>query len=182
MKRFKKLLHHIFFPQTWIMILSILAASVLLIDIFAGGQKESLGAVVVYVFSAYSMILVCARIGAMTEHTRKNMQAVISRIPLAHRYFSDISFRLHISLYISLCLNVIYAVMKFLFGFRYHSVWFGTLAVYYFLLAVMRFLLLYHVSRNGFGVDLNGELRRYRLCGMILMIMNLALTAALMML
>ena len=73
---------------------------------------------------------------------------------------------------LSLGLNVIYAVMKFTFGLRYHSVWFGTLAVYYFLLAVMRFLLLHHANRKGFGTDRSGELQRYRLCGMILMVMN----------
>lgn len=73
---------------------------------------------------------------------------------------------------LSLGLNVIYAVMKFTFGLRYHSVWFETLAVYYFLLAVMRFLLLHHANRKGFGTDRSGELQSYRLCGMILMVMN----------
>lgn len=73
---------------------------------------------------------------------------------------------------LSLGLNVIYVVMKFTFGLRYHSVWFGTLAVYYFLLAVMRFLLLHHAKRKGFGTDRSGELQSYRLCGMILMVMN----------
>ena len=73
---------------------------------------------------------------------------------------------------LSLGLNVIYAVMKFTFGLRYHSVWFGTLAVYYFLLAVMRFLLLHHANRKGFGTDRSGELQSYLLCGMILMVMN----------
>ena len=66
--------------------------------------------------------------------------------------------------------------MKFTFGLRYHSVWFGTLAVYYFLLAVMRFLLLHHANRKGFGTDRIGELQSYRLCGMILMVMNISLT------
>ena len=101
---------------------------------------------------------------------------IIDKVPLALRYFSDVSFKLHISLYLSLGLNVIYAVMKFTFGLRYHSVWFGTLAVYYFLLAVMRFLLLHHANRKGFGTDRIGELQSYRLCGMILMVMNISLT------
>ena len=65
---------------------------------------------------------------------------------------------------LSLGLNVIYAVMKFTFGLRYHSVWFGTLAVYYFLL--------HHANLKGFGTDRSGELQSYRLCGMILMVMN----------
>lgn len=39
----------------------------------------------------------------------------------------------------------------------------------------MRFLLLYHVHRNAFGKDQVLELKRYRMCGIILMIMNIAL-------
>ena len=40
----------------------------------------------------------------------------------------------------------------------------------------MRFLLLHHANRKGFGTDRSGELQSYRLCGMILMVMNISLT------
>ena len=176
MEQFKRLLRKLFFPKLWMTLLSIPVAAVLLIYIFAGGHKEDWIAIPAYIFSAYSLSLVCARVGSLVGHTKEDVQSIIDKVPLAHRYFSDVSFQLHISLYLSLGLNVIYAVMKFTFGLRYHSVWFGTLAVYYFLLAVMRFLLLYHANRKGFGTDRNGELRRYRLCGMILMVMNISLT------
>lgn len=41
------------------------------------------------------------------------------------------------------------AGIKMYSGIRYRSVWFGTLAVYYILLAVMRFSLLHHVWTKG---------------------------------
>ena len=44
---------------------------------------------------------------------------------------------------------------------------FGQLMAVFILLAVMRFLLLHHVSRTGIGVDAVSEFRRYRLCGII---------------
>ena len=89
---------------------------------------------------------------------------------------TDVSFKTHVSLYLSLGLNLLYAAMKLFYGVYYRSVWFGTLAVYYIMLALMRFLLLHHVNRTGFGADLVRELKRYRLCGMILMLMNIALS------
>lgn len=43
------------------------------------------------------------------------------------------------------------------------------------MLAVMRFLLLRHVKRNAIGKELVLELRQYRMCGIILLLMNIAL-------
>ena len=40
----------------------------------------------------------------------------------------------------------------------------------------MRFLLLRHSNRNAFGENLVSELKQYRLCGVILMLMNIALS------
>ena len=58
-------------------------------------------------------------------------------------------------------------------GLRQRSVWFVTLAVYYLFLAVMRFSLVRCTRRAG--ADLPGEYRRYRFCGVLLVLMNAAL-------
>ena len=65
--------------------------------------------------------------------------------------------------------------MKLVSGVVFQSVWFGTLGVYYSLLAIMRFLLLYRADSNSFGEKQCSELKKYRVCGIILMIMNIAL-------
>ncbi len=67
--------------------------------------------------------------------------------------------------------NLLYIALKLTSGIYYRSWWFITLAAYYALLAVMRFLLLWRWG--GIGPEL--ELRRYRLCGAVLLIMNAAL-------
>ena len=118
MEQFKRLLRKLLFPKPWMTLLSIPVAAVLLIYTFAGGHKEDWIAIPAYVFSAYSLSLVCARVGLLAGHAKEDAQLIIDKVPLAHRYFSDVSFKLHISLYLSLGLNVIYAVMKFTFGFR----------------------------------------------------------------
>ncbi|MGN0143030.1 MAG: hypothetical protein ACI4AD_12445 [Roseburia sp.] len=98
-------------------------------------------------------------------------------IPLVERYLSEKVFRAEVSLYPSFVINLLYAGMKLFFGIRYASVWFGTLAVYYLLLAWMRFSLLLHVRRKGRQQEnMVSELKICRLCGMILMLLDWALT------
>ena len=50
-----------------------------------------------------------------------------------------------------------------------------SLAAYYIFLAVMRYLLVRYAHKSGFGENTISELKRYRLCGAILIMMNLAL-------
>lgn len=176
MKRFRRILQRLFFPKVWFVLFSTFAGAALLVYTFACGHKEDWTAIPSYLFSAYAMVLVCIRLQRLSGHARKDMQTVMEKVPLVHRYCRDASFRVHSSLYFSLGLNVVYAVIKFMLGLRYHSVWFGTLAVYYFLLAVMRFLLLSYITRKGFGTNRKGELHRYRLCGAMLVVMNSAFT------
>ena len=176
MGRFKRILHRLLFPGPAVVLLSVPTAAVLLIDKFAFAGEYSPIAYPSYVFSAYTLTIVCAWVVKNGRSAKAGLTSAIHRIPLAHRYLTDVSFRLHVSLYLSLGMNVLYAVMKFIFGVWYHSVWFGTLAVYYFFLAVMRFGLLYHANRNGFGKNIPAELRQYRMCGIVLMLMNVALS------
>lgn len=69
------------------------------------------------------------------------------------RYLREGMFRTEISLYPGLLINLFYAGIKLFSGVCYRSVWFGTLAVYYILLAVMRFSLLHHVRTKGIGKE-----------------------------
>ncbi|MGN0379951.1 MAG: hypothetical protein ACI4EU_10210 [Butyrivibrio sp.] len=176
MKRFKQVMHKILFPGPVVVLSSVPVAAGLLVYTFVFSHKDNPVAYIAYVFSAYSLTIVCTYLVKKTGNVREKLKSAVHSIPVAHRYFTDDSFKLHMSLYISLGMNVAYAVIKFICGIRYHSVWFGTLAVYYFCMAVMRFVLLYNANRNGFGKDIVSELKQYRLCGIILMVMNAALS------
>lgn len=95
-------------------------------------------------------------------------------IPLVERYLKEDTFRAETALYQGFFINLLYAGIKMFSGILYGSVWFITLAVYYILLAVMRASLLHYVRKNG--KDKASEWQRYRLCGIILLFMNVALT------
>lgn len=173
MERFRRILNRFLFPGTAVVVISVPVAAALLIYIFTQGEEYSPIAYLSYTLSAYSLTIVCAWV---VRFPKKDFKAVLHRNPYVHRYLTDVPFKIHVSLYLSLGINLLFAALKLFFGIFYRSVWFGTLAVYYFMLAVMRFLLLRHVNRNGIGTNIRSERKRYRLCGIILLLMNSALS------
>lgn len=120
-----------------------------------------------YALSAYALVISvtgCWRIAAALKRT-------VQAHPLGGRLVGDPKFRAEISLHQGFIVNLAYIVVKMAYGVWYRSPWFISLAVYYALLALTRLLLLF----RGKGLDYLGELRRCRLCGLVLLLMNLAL-------
>lgn len=181
MKGFRELARKLLFPKLWVPIFGTPVAAFALVFIFMTGRQSDWIAYPVYVFSAYILTLICIRVVKNVGHTKENLNAAMDKVPVVRRYFDDVSFNMRVSLYRSLGLNVLYTIIKFGFSVYYRSVWFGTLAVYYLLLAVMRFVLLRYSGKIKFGSDLTAEWKRYRLCGAILLLMNLALTGVVIM-
>lgn len=135
-----------------------------------------------YVLSAYAMIITITGAIDVVKWIRKGISShpavkKLLGVPVIERYFSETIFRAEVSLYPSLFINLFYAGIKLFSGIRYSSVWFGTLAVYYILLAVMRFFLLYYVRKRGRKQENPvSELKVCRFCGMILLILDWALS------
>ncbi len=171
MERVRKILHRILFPPAGLVIISVPAAAALLVYTFAFGGEGTPAAYIAYVFSAWSLTVVC--IGIMPAVRRCRRLAHSNQ--LMHRYLTDMPFKATVSLHASFGVNTLYGVFKLVMGIIYSSLWLITLGVYYMCLANMRFLLLRHVNRNTAGKDLELEWRRYRLCGMLLIPINIAL-------
>ncbi len=105
----------------------------------------------------------------------KRIREWTANVPFAQRYLKDAKLRTEISLYLGFAVNLLYIAIKLASGLYYRSLWFVSLAVYYALLAVMRFLLLYRRKWPEGIARQKLELRRYRFCGVVLLLMNLAL-------
>lgn len=172
MKRWKRFMNLILFPKLAVVITGVPVSAALLVYTFLYEAEDSPVAYLSYVLSAYALTIMCARIIRMPKG---GLKAALHRNPYVHRYLTEAQFQTHVSLYLSLGINLLFAAMKLFYGVHDRSVWFGTLAVYYITLAVMQFLLLRHVKRNAIGKALVSELRQYRLCGVILLLMNIAL-------
>ena len=129
-----------------------------------------------YALSAYGLaISITGGAGAITGFTRWIKAHPLTQraldAPVVKRFAEDVRFRTGVFLRQGLLVNLLYIAVKLTAGIYYRSWWFITLAAYYALLAVTRFLLLW---RWG-GIGLEMELRRCRLCGAALLLMNVAL-------
>ena len=183
MERFKQLLKRVFClpPMPTVIIAAlgygfVLAVAILPISVPAI-QIAS------YVCSAYALIITITGIphflrGVRAIRDRVNAHPLMEKLrdtAFGQRFLGDIRFRTEISLYQGLLVNLLYIAMKLFSGLYYRSYWFIALALYYILLAVMRFLLLRRGKRVTGRTSMEEELWRYRHCGIMLLMMNQAL-------
>ncbi len=169
------------YPPVWVIALLVPLCTAALIYTFVGGYDEHPFAYVTYLLSAYTLACVVMWcIKAIPKRYRTVKKAVYDN-PLGSRFMTDMKFRTHVTLYGSLIINLLYAAVNFISGIINHTAWFHVLAFYYTILAVMRFLLLKFVNRTGIGNNRLDELCRSRLCGYILLTLNLFLSGAVLM-
>ena len=123
-----------------------------------------------YVLSAYSLTVLCARLPRIWRSLRTENRLLL-------RWKGDLRWRVNLSLYGSLAFNTAYAILQLGLGVYHAQGWFYALGVYYLLLALMRFSLLRYSATHAPGERIKNELFQYRLCGFILLFMNLVLGA-----
>ncbi len=129
-----------------------------------------------YLASAYALIVTCtgivyvkpAVVAVKKYVSGRPLMKKLRSTRLGGKYLTDARFRAGVSLYQGFFINLLYIAMKLVSGIVYRSAWFIALAVYYILLAVMRLML----ARRLNARDEAEELRRYRLCGIMLLFTN----------
>ncbi len=169
------------YPPVWLVTLLVPVCTAALILIFADGYEQHPAAYAAYLISAYTLACVIMRcIKTVPKHYKSAKKAVYDN-PLGSRFMTDMKFRTHITLYGSLAVNLLYVMLNIAWGFTNRTAWFFVLAFYYVILSVMRFLLLRFVSATGIGNNRLSELSRSRVCGFILLTLNLFLSGAVLM-
>lgn len=171
MSRRRTALLHLLRPRLFWMILLTLICAPALVYLFCKELNRAVFAYPVYVLSAYTLAVWSVRVPAVVRRVR----AAIYRHPLGWRYMTDLPFRGRLSLHVSTAVNLCYAMFKLCVSLYYRSLWFGAIGVYYLCLAVIRALLLRGVYRGGMD-----QMRGYqtaRLCGGLLLVLTIALSA-----
>ena len=168
----KKLGKALLFPHMAVMILLVPLAAVFLIYSMIVLGTESVVAIVSYVLAAYTLTVWCFKIPYLIRFCREFKEG--NRY--ARRWREDDRLRVNLSLYGSFAWNTVYALFQFWLGYVHHTFWFYSLAGYYVSLAVMRFFLVRHTRRFKPGEQMRTELKKYRACGWVFLVMNLALT------
>lgn len=178
-KIFKKIFRKVFLlPPVPALLISVPSYG-LVIYALTGKNVEPAVAYAAYFLSAYAFIITVTGIIGIVRFVRQGIDnhPLVKKalgIPLVSRYLREDMFRAETGLYQGFFINLLYAGVKMFSGILYRSVWFVTLAVYYIFLAVMRASLLHYVRKTG--KNKISEWKRYRLCGIILLFMNIALT------
>lgn len=180
MQRLKNILRKIFLLPPRLTILIAVPSFIFVFVMLGSGRDHTILTYISYVASAYALIITVTGLIDVTDMVQNkfnNMFIVqkLSSIPIVAKYRNDHVFRTEISLYGELFINLLYVVIKLVSGIYYHSLWFIALSAYYVVLSIILFLLLHHVQRNPIGKEYYSELKRYRFCGGMLLIMNLAL-------
>jgi hypothetical protein len=168
----KKLGKALLFPHVAVMIVLLPVAAVLLVVSMALIGTESVIAYISYVLAAYTLTVWCCKIPYLIRF----FKTVKNENRYARMWLEDTRLRVNISLFGSLAWNTLYGLFQMWLGIVHRTFWFGSLGVYYICLAVMRYFLVSHTRRYAPGERMRSELIKYRACGWIFLVMNLALS------
>ena len=168
----KKIGRIILFPPLFVVFLLLpVAVGFFLWAILTTGSQSAL-TIASYVLAAYTLTVWCAaspklyRMGKAFFTNNRHIQ----------RWRSDAQWRMKLSLWGSLLWNAAYGVFQLCLGIFHSSFWFSSMAGYYFCLAAMRLYLARYAACHTPGEKMKAELIRYRTCGWIFLLMNLALS------
>ena len=177
----KKISKKLLFPHFLVIFLLTIISTVTLVAVFVKGWETTAVGYIVYVFSFYTLCTVSIFLVKVLPGKYRAIRQRIYENPFGNRYMTDKAFRVKVSLYISLGVNLLYVALQGVQWHLFRSWWFVVLAVYYTILSVMRFLLLRYVRSNVIGSSILSEWKRSRVCACILMLVNLCLSGAVLM-
>lgn len=161
----------LFRPVPGVLALLTLICVPALLLMFYKGWEDTAAAYPLHVVGAYTLAAWAARVPGAVRRGK----AVVFRFRLGRRCLTDLHFRARLSLLLSAGINAVYALFKLGAGIYYRSLWFGAIAVYYLILAAARGLLAQRAMTGRGGKAY--EYRAARLCGYLLLLLNIALSA-----
>lgn len=168
----KKIGKALLFPHISILFVLLSAATALLVYSMVFVGTKSLIAYISYGLAAYTLTVWCCR----ASYLIRFFKTFKAENKYARRWLDDTNLRVNVSLYGSLFWNTAYAIFQLALGFYHSTFWFYSIAGYYISLAIMRFFLVQYTSRHKSGEKMKEELIKYRACGIVFLVMNLALS------
>lgn len=169
-----------FIVVVWIMTVIAVAAD---IAVLVTSYKEW-PSYVVYALSAILLGYSAYTLAACRHTVRQRAAAVIARHPFLNNIFVSYGFRTVTFFVLSLAVNAAFVLFNAVLGVVTCSLWYGIIATYYVFLGALRAFILflsYRARRRSEGNErLTAELklRIYRLCGILILALEIALAAA----
>jgi hypothetical protein len=173
----KKLL----FPPVWLTVILVIVSALALTYVFVNGLEQSVLAYMVYILAFYTLVAASVFLAVVFPKQYSTLKGRFYDHPLGNRYMTDRVFRTKVSLSASLAINMLYVGLNVWSWSVIGSYWFVVLAVYYVIMALMRYLLVRYVRTQKIGTSILGEWKRSRICACILLLVNLSLSGAVLM-
>ncbi|MBQ7354856.1 MAG: hypothetical protein IJW62_04980 [Clostridia bacterium] len=180
-QNWRRLLTVLLYPPLWMVILLPIVSGAATVWVLVKGWDENPAVSPVYVAAFYSLTVVTMRCIRYFPGWFRSGKSKVHSTRYGGLFLTNVEFRTTVTLYGSLAINLLYILLNAGLAIYYHTAWFGILSGYYAILAILRFLLARYVKKAGIGTDRIGEYRRSRLCGVILLTLNLTLTGAVLM-
>ena len=177
----KKIGKKLLFPPICLLVILVILSAVALTFVFAKGLEQTIPAYIVYGLAFYTLSTVTVYCVLVLPKQYSTIKKKIYDHPFGNRYMTDEVFRTNISLCASFGISMLYAGINLWSWYALQSYWFMVLAVYYVIMAVMRFLLVRYVRIQKIGTSILGEWKRSRSCAYILLLINLSLSGAVLM-
>lgn len=180
MNRWKAIGKNLLFPHTLTVFLLFNASVVLLLYAFLSASCPEAIAYASYVISAYTLTIVCVRIPGIVKKSKQRLH----ENKYTNKVLTEQELRIRISLYGGLALNICFALFKVVMGVMYQSKWLFAMAGYNAILSIMRFVLVYRDQTNrktasDYQRQLQG-LHSYRICGWLMLLLNIAISVIVM--
>ena len=161
----------LFPPAAILIVLTPIAAAAL---VYSMQQPEEASPIRIgsYVLAFYALTILCVRLPSLAR-TLRNFKNENRYVRL---WTGDVRLRTNVTLSGSALWSGAYGALQLGLGIYHGSAWFCSLAAYYATLATMRLFLVRHTMRHKPGEQMRQELTRYRTCGWVFLLMNIALS------
>lgn len=177
----RQILTVLLYPPLWVVILLPIVSGAATVGVLVMGWGENPAVSPVYVAAFYSLTVVTMRCIKYFPGWFRSGKSKVHSTRYGGLFLTSVEFRTTLTLYGTLLINLLYILLNAGLAIYNHTAWFGILSGYYTILAILRLLLARYVKKAGIGTDRIGEYRRSRLCGVILLTLNLTLTGAVLM-
>lgn len=160
----------ILFPHPLLALPIIISSVVALVFVFTHNATEAFYAPIIYAFSFYALCIFTARSVVTIKAIRKHFKTHKHLVRLS----TDRELKTRISMKTGMIINILFAVFKLITGLYYQSGWFIQVAIYYFVLIVIRFVLVMRDTKKPYydKKQLIHQWKTHRLCGVMLLFLN----------
>ena len=169
------------FPPLWLICVLTAGCAIALFQIFSRGMESSPAAYAVYTLSLYTLLILSLTVWRNSPRWHSRVREIVYGNTYIRQYVTDAVFKTQINLACSLALDVLYAGVNILLAVFFSTNWFAIFAGYYTVLSCLRILLFQNLFQQRKRENLLRELKRARFCSGILLTVNLALSALVLM-